>query len=333
MTVRDQVRIALGLGVAAVFLWLIARQVSLSDLRAAFSGTSLACVALGVLALGVGYAARIRRWQLMLEGENPDLRWRDCAGPFLSSFALNNVLPLRAGDVARLFAYQKRLGVGLGTGAAAMFVERILDMLALLAMLGIAVAVFGGQAAGLAASIGGFALVAVAGVLLAILVVPRLMSPAFRLARGLLARLGSRAERLTAEADKAHDTLHRLAAGGTMLRLAALSALAWVMEGLTFLAAALAIPGLATTAAAWLALPVGSLSTLLPSTPGYAGTFHFFVAQSMQVLGETAAMATAYAILVHAMLWVPITVAGGVALLFTAPWARSATKHPREVEA
>ena len=61
MKPRDILRVALGLGVAAVFIWLTLRQVSLADIGAAFAGTQLGIVAAGILALGVGYAARVQR--------------------------------------------------------------------------------------------------------------------------------------------------------------------------------------------------------------------------------------------------------------------------------
>jgi uncharacterized membrane protein YbhN (UPF0104 family) len=67
--------------------------------------------------------------------------------------------------------------------------------------------------------------------------------------------------------------------------------------------------------AGWLALPVGTLATLIPSTPGYVGTFDYFTVKAMTELGNTTAAATAYALLVHALLWLPPTLVGGLYLL------------------
>ncbi|MEM9708224.1 MAG: lysylphosphatidylglycerol synthase transmembrane domain-containing protein [Pseudomonadota bacterium] len=322
MKAKKGFRIGLGLAVAGLFLWLIFRQTSLEDIVVAFRGTHFAFVAAGIGALGLGYAARIERWRLMLLADNGALRFRDCAGPFVTSFAMNNVLPLRAGDVARLFAFRGRLGITLGTGAAALFVERMLDLIALLVLFGLALAIFGGEVSGIL-GLGGGAAAAVGFVLLAILLVPALLAPAYRLVRTGLQRLPrGKGQALAEETDRAFETLIRLSKGGRLLRLVVLSGLAWALEGLTFTAAALAMPGLTAVAGAWLALPVGSLSTLVPGAPGYAGTFHYFVSSAMQSLGTGAAAATAYAVLIHAMLWLPITAAGALALLFAPPAAR-----------
>jgi uncharacterized membrane protein YbhN (UPF0104 family) len=64
-----------------------------------------------------------------------------------------------------------------------------------------------------------------------------------------------------------------------------------------------------------LALPVGTLATLIPSTPGYVGTFDYFTVRAMSVLGNSISASTAYALLVHILLWLPPTLIGGLYLL------------------
>lgn len=54
-------------------------------------------------------------------------------------------------------------------------------------------------------------------------------------------------------------------------------------------------------------MPVGTLSTLLSSTPGYIGTFHYFVVPATELFGNTAA-AAAFALLAHLALWIPATI-------------------------
>ena len=41
------------------------------------------------------------------------------------------------------------------------------------------------------------------------------------------------------------------------------------------------------------------------------GTFDYFTARAMTGLGNDAISATAYALLVHALLWLPVTLIGG----------------------
>ena len=143
MTARKAVRLLLGIALAGFFGWLILRQIDAGQVRQAFAGADAGWIAAAAAAFVIGYASRIQRWRVMLRVDNPALRWKDCAGPLLGSFAATNVLPFRAGDVLRAFAFNGRLGTGSGTVVATLFVERLLDMLMVLVLLGTTLALFG----------------------------------------------------------------------------------------------------------------------------------------------------------------------------------------------
>ncbi len=311
-----------GGAVAGAFLWLLLRETDAAALGETLGAASGDWVAVGVLLFLAGYAARIARWRAMLALENPALRWADCAGPFLIGTAANNLLPFRAGDALRAFAFTGRLGVGGGRVAATLLVERLLDLATLAAILAGALWITGLGAG--AAGIGAGAAAALALLALGLALAPGLLRrpalAAIRALGGLAPGLAARAE---AEAGRIFALLARLAEGRAMVRLLAWSALAWGLEGTVFLAAALALPAMAAPEAAALALPLGTLGTLLPSTPGHLGTFDYFVALAARAFGEAPSVAAAYALLVHAMLWLPATLAGGLCLLWR-PKARAA---------
>lgn len=253
----------------------------------------------------------------MLQRENPELSWRQCAGPLLASFATNNVLPFRAGDVLRTFAFNRQLGASSGVVIATLFVERLLDLLMVLVLLGAALAGFGISAQRFA-GLGSAVLVGAAAAILALLLFPRFVAPAALAAGRLAARLAPRVGvRLLTEITKSLATLDQLAKGNTMVKLLAWSLAAWLAEGCVFWFAAVSLPSISTPLAGWLALPVGTLATLIPSTPGYVGTFDFFTARAMAELGNSAGGAAAFTLLVHAVLWVPTTLAGSLYMLLS----------------
>lgn len=315
---------AIGLVLACAFVWLIARQIDPAELGRAFAGTDAGWVAAALVAFCGGYACRIARWRAMLARDNPQLAWSDCAGPLLASFAANNVLPFRAGDVLRAFAFNSRLGTTSGTVLATLFVERLLDLLMVLVLFGAALAAFGLDASALA-GVGSAMLIVLGLAILGVLLFPQSFAPLARWGGRLAARVSPRiGDKLNTEIDRGLATLGHLASGSTMARLVGWSIAAWLFEGCVFWFAALAVPGLAEPLAGWLALPVGTLATLIPSTPGYVGTFDYFTVRAMTALGNGQVVATAYALLVHALLWLPPTLAGGAYLLATR------TRIPRE---
>jgi uncharacterized protein (TIRG00374 family) len=296
MTVRKSIRLAFGLALAFLFLWLMLRQIKPEDIAHAFADTRPTWIVAALIALACGYAARIERWRLMLERDNAGSKWRNCAGPLLGSFAVNNVLPFRAGDVLRSFAFNNTLGTTSGVVVATLFVERLLDLLMVVVLLGAALAGFGMETARFA-GIGGVVLLAGAAAILLLLLYPGFFAP-FALALGKLAiRLSPQfGRKICDEIDKSLVTLRHLARGNTMIKLTSWSLLVWLAEGCVFWFTALALPSIA-------------------SPPGYVGTFDYFTVHAMTELGNTTAAATAYTLLVHALLWLPITLVGGLYLL------------------
>jgi len=315
MTSKKAFKLTIGICFAAFFIWLIFRKISLEEIKQAFIGASLFWVVAALLAFGVGYICRIERWRLMLMRDNPILTWNNCAGPLLASVAANNILPFRAGDVIRIFGFTRRLGVTASVAVTTLFVERLLDLLMLLAMLGVALLYIkkdSSQFIGLGSS----GLIAIAAGILFLLMFPALFSPIAMTIGGVFARIFPKlGQKLLDEITKSLAMLKHLAQGHIMPKLVMWSLFAWIAEGCVFCFSAFSLPSLIKPLASWLAFPVGTLATLIPSTPGYVGTFDFFVARPMTELGNATAAATAYALLVHALLWLPPTIVGGIYLL------------------
>lgn len=308
-------RSGLGILCAVTFLVLALWQISYQALAEAIVNTKFIFVLLSALMFAVGYACRIERWRLMLVHENPGLGFRRCAGPLMASFAANNVLPFRAGDLLRAFGFNAQLGVSAATSLTTLVVERLLDLLMVVLFLGLALAGFGMAASAFVGYSGGLLLLAGAA-LLALLLFPTLFRPVLSAFCQRLAPLAPRlAGRLQEQLDRIFATLAYTSSGATMPRLIIWSFLAWLAEGFVFWFAALALPAVSNPMAAWLAVSVGTLATVIPSTPGYVGTFDYFTAQAMAALGNTPAASAAFAFLVHAVLWVPSTLVGGLYLL------------------
>lgn len=315
-TTKKLVRLALGFALAVLFLWLILRQIELTEVSRAFTGADSIWIIAALSAFSAGYTCRIERWRVMLQRDNPDLKWTGCAGPLLASFAINNVLPFRSGDVLRSFAFTRSLGVTSGVVVATLFVERLLDFLMLLIALGMALMLAGTSTAALTGA-GGSALMAVAIAASLLLLFPSFFAPLLLTAGRMISRLSPAVgSKVSDEINKGLTTLQHLASYRTMFKLISWSVAAWFAEGCLFWFAALALPSITVPRASWLALPVGTLATLIPSTPGYVGTFDYFTIRAMAELGNSATAATAYALLVHLLLWLPPTLIGGLYLVF-----------------
>ena len=315
MRLKQLIRVGVGLIAAVFFVWLIARQISLAELTHAFIGTYPAYFGSALFIFLLGYSCRIERWRLMLTGNNQNLTWHQCAGPLMASFAANNVLPFRAGDVLRAVAFNNELGVSAGNVVATLFIERLLDLLMLLFLLGVALSVFNLDVGGLI-GLGSGTLIGISISILFFLLKPKFFTPFILFFGKIFAKLAPHWGGIfLIEANKSLATLVTLAKGRTMIKLVVWSLGAWLSEGCVFWMTALALPSITEPVGAWLALPVGTLATLIPSTPGYIGTFDYFTVHAMTALGNERSASTAFALVVHVLLWLPPTLIGGLYLL------------------
>lgn len=306
---------------AALLLWLLVRGLDLQAFRQALSSLSfpLALAALGFLA--AGYTTRIVRWWWMLKALEPELNLAVCIWPFLTSIALNNVLPFRVGDGLRIVGFRRELRCPAVPLAGTLVVERLLDAVALcgfffLGLLYLPSGVFPQPFIVAATVLAGASL----GALLALMVALPLL---YRWSLSVQKRLQGTSQRqrwLAAawgQGLRLAETLSLIGSAPRMLVLLALSGLCWGLEGGVFATVAAALPLTCNLnpVAPWFSLATGTLATLLPSTPGYAGTFDYFAAQGLAVYGAPAEAAAAFALTVHGLLWAPLTGSGLVYLL------------------
>jgi uncharacterized protein (TIRG00374 family) len=326
-------RLLAGLAVAVLFIALLGRGVDWSDVRQVLAGAEWPLLLLGLLALTADMAARIARWWLMLRVADPDLRLITCIRPFLGSLALNNTVPLRAGDVVRVFGFRHALRAPTAHVVGTLVLERMLDLLVLLAILfGTVLGTSGVLPRSFVVAAGTAGVVAVMA-LLAITLMPATITGVIQ---RLVVRLFSgrswlpRASQAVAQLT---ESLALLRSPGRAFRLLGLSLIAWMLEGAVFACAAWSLHIEVPWAAPWLSLAAATLATLLPSSPGYVGTFDYFATLGFTAYGASAAQATAVALLTHLLLWLPVTVAGFLALIVGRSIRRSTEPRPDSLPA
>jgi glycosyltransferase 2 family protein len=261
----------------------------------------------------VGVWLRSARWGLLLPEHA--VKTSTLFRALVVGFTVNNLLPLRMGEVARAYLLARWCRIPYGTTVASLVVERVLDGLSLAILLLLSLT--------LVPSAPGYLLVV--GVLAAVgfLTGAGLLALAAWRASGITAVAGFVARRLptrfaTLVEGLAESFARALALVHSPVRLArllGLSLLAWCLElGLFFvLLLSFGLP-----ASYPLALLVGSaanFATLVPSSPGYAGTFDGVLIKVLQdVAGIASGTAAAYDLVVHAALFLPVVVLGSLLL-------------------
>ena len=310
-------KVIFAFAVSACLLAYVISRVGWNALLSQIETAELAWLLAAIASLFVGYSARILRWSVMLRKWSSSATFSHCAVPFMVSIAMNNLLPLRAGDFFRVFGYRERLGVGVKHLAASVVFERLLDLTTLLAMLSVALmyAEVENLPRWLEDMIGWLSLAA-GSALVAIMFLSGVIVRALNAVTLHLERRGhAGAGRVVALAGSFLQAVHEISRGRDVALLLLLSVPVWVFEAGVFLAAAYSLHVGLELSGGMLAASLATLSTLVPSSPGYFGTFHFAAAVSFELLGHSAVLAAAFALLAHAVVWAGTTCTGLVILL------------------
>jgi glycosyltransferase 2 family protein len=311
------IRQSIGIAVSIACLIFVFHNVSLHDFLLALEHFDWVYLVVGVASLGFGYSMRIIRWAVMLRAAGGKVSNLGCAAPFLGSIALNNVLPLRAGDVVRALMFPAALGISRVTATASLLLERLVDLLTLLICLALGMtldrtAVMPRWLHEIATMLSITGSIALLLIIFASPILARLLH-AFseRIAAGRLARLGPG----VGVAGELAARISDMSRPRTLLVLFLLSMLVWSGE-LGLYVCLLGGMGFGLSASAGLILmSMATLATLVPSSPGYVGPFHLAAAAAVDMLGGSHAQAASLSILAHLSVWLPTTLAGVVAML------------------
>ncbi|HTM57910.1 MAG TPA: lysylphosphatidylglycerol synthase transmembrane domain-containing protein [Candidatus Udaeobacter sp.] len=305
----------LGLLLGLVFLALAVARLDLPQVGRSLAAARLwPWLPLAVTCYIAGHFLRGRRLRWLVSPE-ASLTTTTATNVVVVGYAVNNLLPVRLGEIARAWMLTERSGLSIIQSFTVTVLERVLDGLVLLALFGLTLLVLPQRvesatpflvAAIVLALAGGFVLVTV-------------------LAPGLLVTTLSRVTQRVWP--RAHDAVVGQAGAVVngvaylrnpfgVLRVSALGALVWICEAGMYwsLLPAFAIPARPTTAL--LAMTTTNLGILVPSTPGYIGPFHFFCMQAVRSTGVASSVAFSYAVLVHLAFYVPITI-WGLAVILT----------------
>ena len=249
-------RVLLGVFVAFFFVWLTFRQLNLGDIYEALREVNSNYIFLALIFFIIGYLIRIYRWYILLKISGSNLTYQSCGGPLIASFALNNILPFRAGDILRAFAFNKSLGVSSAVILATLFVERLLDLLSLLVILVLAFSFFNVDSV---SALGlGMGLI----LFLVVFIITCLLFPKSykfiglgfcKIVNSISPKIASKLE---LEFNKILQTLEVLSRGNRVLQLLSLSIFVWVSEGAVFIFSAYAIPSLNNTMYGLLAISI-----------------------------------------------------------------------------
>ncbi len=301
-----------GLAASGGFGYLTVRDVRWDRVWEALANSNYWWLIPALLLLAAANLLRARRWQALFHPQTRPPYVPTLEAMLVGQF-FNNVLPARAGEVARVVSLHRRTATSRAEVVGTVLVERVFDVLALLGLLFVALPWFPSltwirTAAWLAIALAlGVALVSVLLVRYEDRPLEIVLRPLRYLPFVSLELVG----RATANVGRGLIGIRRwrnAAAAG-----------AWTI--VSWLAIALSNSvlmrgfhlGLSFSAGLLIAIATG-LGMIIPSAPGAVGIFEAATVVGLHAYGVPNSQALSYALVLHAMNLVPYLVAGGVLL-------------------
>lgn len=305
---RLTLQVGLGTAISMACVFLVLRLVDVEQVTVLLWRAPLPLLLVAIAATMIDVLLRAWRWRVLVSPLTAVPLGRVMAY-LLVGYLANNVLPGRAGELVRSHYLGDREGASRVSILGTVFIERILDVVALLLLSAAAWWLTGAppQLAGL------LAVGLVGGAIAVAMVVIVVMLPGKRwLPPSLSARLPAAVTRL---APKFSAGVAVVAGPRTLLASTVLTLCAWAATAAVFAAAASAIGFAVSPAQVLLIAAATNLATAIPSAPGYVGTFEFAVVATAGAIGLGTAPALAMGVLVHAAILLTTT-AGGLTALY-----------------
>lgn len=262
------------------------------------------------------FALRARRWLTILEpvaGRLPlPPLWRATA----IGMMVNNVMPARAGEIARAYALTKETPVPFATSLASLAVDRLFDAIVLLLLAAAALLdpalsssenLAGRPLGSFATGAGIFVLVLLIA-LYALVFFPSQLLRLFELfARRVSPTVEERGRRVL------ETFVHGLSVLRRPVRFAAVfgwTLALWVLNAVGFWLSFKAVGIAAPFSAALFLQAFIALGTAVPALPGFFGVFEYMSVQGLAVYGVSQQQAATWAIGYHLFSFIPITLIG-----------------------
>ena len=299
-----------GLAISAFFLWLALRGLELRQVWATIKDANYSWLIPSVATYFVAVWVRTWRWDYMLRPVK-HIPVRRLFPVVVIGYMGNNVYPFRAGELLRSYVLRQREDVAMSASLATVVVERVFDGLVMLLFVFVALPFTSIPSEGIhtmviLASLGFFSAMIIFFILAA---VPQ---HAYRLAQWISHTfLPHKAQRpLLDFTQRFLEGLEALRNFRNVLMIFLTSVLIWLLETVKYWFVMHAFPFEVTFFVLMLMNGVVNLATTLPSAPGYVGTFDTPGIAILVLYGVGDELAGAYTLVLHAALWLPVTLLG-----------------------
>lgn len=304
-----KLKVLIGIFISVVFIYLAFREVNLEEMWLTLKSAKYAWLFPAFALMLLSHGVRAYRSKFFLEPIKKT-KTHPLFSALMIGYAANNILPLRLGEFLRAFAIAKSQGIPKTSAFATIIVERLFDLLSLLVLLAGTILFFP-----LPEMIKNSAYIilffTVAAIVLMVLLMEKTEATISVLQKVLPARLFELVQKV----------IHSFLDGFKVFKktehyvtITITSVLIWLLYAavvyVSFFAFDMPRKYDVDMFSSIVVLVIVSIGIMIPSSPGFVGTYHFFCVTALTLFGIPKSEALSFAVISHGLNTIPFTAIG-----------------------
>ncbi len=316
MTRNQRLLVAAGLLISVVFLWIAFNDLNPTLVLETLHGVNLIPIVIGAVWFFASLVVIAARWGYLLRSTKA-IPLGKLSELVSIGYMGNNVYPFRAGEVLRIVLLQRNHGVAIARATTVVVIERVFDGLVMLTFIIVALAV---SARDIVSPEINTMLNVAAPLFVLLLIAFFVMAarPALprRLAETMTKILPEKLRNLLLNlTDEVIAGLEAFRTPADLFGAILTSYASWLLGATVYWIVSLAFDMNMSFGIAVLLVGVVNLAGLIPASPGQFGVWEVFTRLVLVAVGIPETTATVYAITIHLVIWLPVTVLGFFFLL------------------
>lgn len=309
MKINKWLAVGVGLLISLVFLWFAFRNLNPAEVWQQIQHVNVTWLLVGALVYFLAATIISLRWRFLLRSTQA-VPLRTLVPLVLIGYMGNNLYPFRSGEILRVILLQRNTGIPVTRAATTVVIERVFDGLVMLTFIVISLLFVDIQAV----EIRRIAMVAAPLFVTAVAVffVLAARPDALRRILHIMGRIvpGRLHSLMTRLADEVIEGLQGLRTPADLAGAVICSYGSWMVEASVYWIVSFAFNLGVSYPVMLLTVGVVNLAGLIPASPGQIGVFEFFVSLVLMAVRVPEAEAHAFALVVHVVIWLPVTLAG-----------------------
>ena len=307
-------KILIGLIISAGFLYLAFRQLDFQQMKQAFSLANYWLLIPSLAILLFSHWLRSVRWQYLLMPVRK-IPVSNLFSALLVGYAANTILPAHLGEVLRAYIIGRKQKVSVSSAMATIVVERIIDVLTIVLIMAVTLVIY--PFPDWVKKSGYLMLIFAIGLFVFLVVMKTYTEKTMKFIRSMLKPFPQKIkDKIESVSLSFLDGLKPMKRRIDYAIIFVLSILIWACYWgvfyINFYTFDLVAGYNLDITAGMVILVITTISVVVPSSPGYIGTYHWLCQLSLELFHVPRAIGLTYAIVVHAINFVAIFLFGFV---------------------